>query len=1028
MGYLGNLDKIKTLELFLTDKGKELMLKENGLGLFDLITQFSLDDRDYDYRRTSNVWVDGISPIPDGSLLPYGTTQSLSNNSGGPVWFDNLSNNNPCRSCYGTNCAPLSGDCWYDMPDVRGDRGRIIENCYSDTGQTQGIRACTNIYAFYDVTSVSIANATAAKIGLNSWFNTLTATTPNYIGKLFHIAVFGERWVNTSWYPWNGKLDTWDWTPCGNGYVGAPCAGNSSTFLGDVSGPTTIDTSTDIPTTVPVYPDPVTGLYLQNSDGSVSGLPLPGDWTGFNVLPPNAISTDTGGRAEFWTTGCTLVNPKSPHYDYNETDGGTVESIPFTTTDGVNFVFATTAFTGTIFSAYTPNDFIITTPTGMPQEGTSFTLFGNLVLNACEDNCCPSNYPDLDYRGPGLFACQECNPFDNTITNGFIYKFINKQTTYTSVSRTGVSGGTMDLMLRESVADCVKYRGMDRNVLVVDVFDETAGGQDQDPAGGVNPRSAGVLPLGRKNFYNGTDGIPGNFVSATLGDPDGEASPNWQVLDYTGYHGRLDIGEPPTLTDNWGIYLPGSQIQARQQQPTLDWKYSQDLFLKTHGLYENFQGFVYPVVPLDDPVEDTNSARMVFPLHLYGALYGDVVPLNEFQDNPTVVARGGTLSACTITNAYSGLTPITYNPNGVSQMNYNSNLDWEPFDSSQFGPLDAISPLGGPVKGLRNWGWQFNPTVGCSSLPCNVADIFSGGTFQSDLDSFVTGSSYFITVTTTACTECQCLPAVFINKQGPIIVIDDDDEGCLCPDGTYDPKCCEGDPPEPDDPIYGICGPLPEREPTSRPGGSINANGSIVRPERLPDFSSPGEVVPRPSPPLSRRSTQFDRNVKTTEPPLNTKSISGEYSSKYSIDFNITLNQFLEDDGKVNWDVKFTSTSQYGSKILEEGDGVEFYWVLTPGYVITQRNPKMTQACKSPSYSLIKENKRSYKGVNISFLKGYWDENSKNALNYKSEYRGETSYEFCVTMAYKYLGKVLKKTKRFGITGTEAGYRINIKS
>ena len=83
MGYLGNLDKIKTLELFLTDKGKELMLKENGLGLYDLISQFSLDDHDYDYRRTSNVWVDGISPIPDGSLLPYGTTQSLSNNNGG---------------------------------------------------------------------------------------------------------------------------------------------------------------------------------------------------------------------------------------------------------------------------------------------------------------------------------------------------------------------------------------------------------------------------------------------------------------------------------------------------------------------------------------------------------------------------------------------------------------------------------------------------------------------------------------------------------------------------------------------------------------------------------------------------------------------------------------------------------------------------------------------------------------------------------------------------------------------------------
>jgi len=1024
MGYLGNLDKIKTLELFLTDKGKELMLKENGLGLFDLIAQFSLDDKDYDYRRTSNVWVDGISPIPDGSLLPYGTTQSLSNNTGGPLWFDNLSVNNDCRSCDGTNCAPLSGDCWYDMPDVRGDRGRIIENCYSDTGQTEGVRACTNIYAFYDVTSVNRSDADAAKIGLESWFSTLTATTPNYSGKLFHIAVFGERWVNTSWYPWNGKLDTWDWTPCGNGYVGAPCGNNSSTFLGGVSGPTTPDT-TNPEIDIYTYPEPVTGLYTQATNGTVSGI-LTGDWTGFNALPPNAISTDTGGRAEFWTTGCTLVNSRSPQYDYNSNYEGLVLNIPFTT-DGTNFVFATTAFTGTIFSAYTPNDFIVTTPYGLPPGGSSNTLFGILELNACEDNCCPSNYPDLGYSGPGLFGCQECSPFDNTITNGFIYRYINKGTSWDFISGS-TSGGTMDLLMYESIADCVKYRGMDRNVLIVDVFDETQGGMDQSPAGGTNPRSAGILPLGRKTYYNGTDGNAGNVVSTTLGDLGGELSATWQVNDNTGYHGNLDIGEPPTLTDNWGIYLPGSQIQARQQQPTEDWKYSQDLFLKTHGLYENFQGFVYPVVPLADPVGDTTSAKMVFPLHLYGALYGNVVPLSEFQDNPTVIARGGTLSACTITNNYDTLIPVTYNVNGVTQMSQNSNYNWEPFDSSQFTQLDSITPLFPYTKGLMNWGWRFNPTVGCSSLPCNVGDIFSGGTFQTDLDSFVTGSSYFITVTTTACTECQCLPAVFINKKGPSIVIDDDDEGCLCPDGTYSPKCCEGDPPGPEEPIYGICGPLPEREPIIKPGGSLNQNGSIGRPDKLPDFSSPGSVVPRPFPSLNRRSAQFDRNVKTNEPPINTKSISGEYSSKYSIDFNITLNQFLEDNGKVNWDVKFTSTSQYGSKILEEGDGAEFYWVLTPGYALTQRNPKITQACKSPSYSLIKENKRSYKGVNISFLKGYWDENSENALNYKSEYRGETSYEFCVTMAYKYLGKVLKKTKRFVITGTDAGYRINIKS
>ena len=29
--------------------------------------------------------------------------------------------------------------------DVRGDRGTKIISCFSDTGQTQGVKACTNI-------------------------------------------------------------------------------------------------------------------------------------------------------------------------------------------------------------------------------------------------------------------------------------------------------------------------------------------------------------------------------------------------------------------------------------------------------------------------------------------------------------------------------------------------------------------------------------------------------------------------------------------------------------------------------------------------------------------------------------------------------------------------------------------------------------------------------------------------------------------------------------------------------------------
>ena len=1051
MGYLGNLDRIKTLELFLTDKGKELMLKENGMGLHDLISQFSLDDRDYDYRRTSNVWVDGISPVPDGSLLPYGTTQFGINNGG---VLSDVDFNNDCRPSEDTNTTPFSENCWYDMPDVRGDRGNLILNCYGDTGHTQGIKSCTNVYAFYDVTSVEKSDADAAKIGLNDWFAGVTASTPNYSGKLFHIAVFGERWINTSWYPWNGKLDTWDWTPCGNGitdiaspfwdYCKSPYTpngpGNSSTFLGPITGPAGAG--------IPEYRTPVTGLYLQadlannlNTYGFSTG-----DWTGFNVLPPNTIrggltTNGTGGRAEFWTTGCTLVDSRAPGYDYDETAAGiTPTPIGFTASTSssgdVTYTFDSNSFSfSPTFSAYTPNDFTITTTSGIPTQGSKNNLFGNLPINSCEDNCCPSNYPELGYTGPGLFGCQDCSPYDNTITNGFVYKFENNNTNWVFTDADlGISGGTMDLVISESISDCVKYRGMDRNVLIVDIFDETQGGERYN-----NPSSAsagGILPLGRKEYYNGEGNAAVTNIT-TLGNLGGELTlplySGWGDVDNTGYHGgsgrvSTQSGLVPTNSpSSWNI--SGNDMPPpRLNQPTEDWKYSQDLFLKTHSLYENFAGFVYPVVPLESPTGDTVNSKTVFPLHLYGAIYGNVVPVSEFVDNPTVVAVGGTLIECTVTNPYDALIPITYNANGVTQMNLNSDYNFEPFESSEFTLFDTITPLAPYVKGMRNWGWDFNPTVGCSSLPCVVSDIFSGGTFSADLNSFITGSSSFNTVVTTACTECQCLPAVFINKQGPILVIEDEDEGCLCPDGTYSKECCEENPTTPDDPIFGICGPIPQKGPIVGGANNINQDGGIILPPKVPNFTSPGIQVPKSSNLVDRREAQYDRNVKTTEPPLNTKSLSGYYSSKYSIDFDIYLNQFLEDDGKVNWDVKFSSTSQYGSKILEEGDGAEFYWVIGPGYRKTKRNPKLTQACKSPSYSLIKENKNSYKGVNVGFLKGYWSETPGNMESYMSEYRGEVSYEFCVTMVYKYLGKVLKKTKRFSISGTNAGYRINIKT
>ena len=37
-------------------------------------------------------------------------------------------------------------------------------------------------------------------------------------------------------------------------------------------------------------------------------------------------------------------------------------------------------------------------------------------------------------------------------------------------------------------------------------------------------------------------------------------------------------------------------------------------------------------------------------------------------------------------------------------------------------------------------------------------------------------------------------------------------------------------------------------------------------------------------------------------------------------------------------------------------------------------------------------------------------------------------YEFCVTMVYTYKSKLLKKTKRFNVTGNDYGYKLKVKA
>ena len=85
-------------------------------------------------------------------------------------------------------------------------------------------------------------------------------------------------------------------------------------------------------------------------------------------------------------------------------------------------------------------------------------------------------------------------------------------------------------------------------------------------------------------------------------------------------------------------------------QPTIP--YSADFYTFRHIYtnFDNFKAFVYPIV------RDSAGPRTAFPLHVYGAMERNTVGLDVLKVNPTVDALGGSFSAITKYNPYSGLT------------------------------------------------------------------------------------------------------------------------------------------------------------------------------------------------------------------------------------------------------------------------------------------------------------------------------------------------------------------------------------
>ena len=54
-----------------------------------------------------------------------------------------------------------------------------------------------------------LSTGQAAKNGIDNWANNYrTNINTGWTGSVFHIPVYGERWINASYYPWHGELDT----------------------------------------------------------------------------------------------------------------------------------------------------------------------------------------------------------------------------------------------------------------------------------------------------------------------------------------------------------------------------------------------------------------------------------------------------------------------------------------------------------------------------------------------------------------------------------------------------------------------------------------------------------------------------------------------------------------------------------------------------------------------------------------------------------------------------------------------------
>lgn len=417
---------------------------------------------------------------------------------------------------------------------------------------------------------------------------------------------------------------------------------------------------------------------------------------GQNTLTLEGANGFSGGPASF---GCEIVGPFAEGTFTVNTDFDI-----FSAQTGIDTYTA-----NTIFSSLNEVGNTFNTQTNVCPSGYTYDVCSDSCVKTTEPGCI--TYPDGEDvwnfnsgSDPHCFKSEICLTLQTTQVNP-----VPNGTDIWAFYDTTSTGTDMANAAKTSLDSWVSSLGT-----------SFTGNTYHIPVGGErwlswasSPISGGTLPI--TNTYGaGFNVLPSGMVGNTV--PVG-VSPN--VLSIYFIDESQSIYHGYAAQNSCGYYAPsGNIVTDWSNQPTVAYSGDFTTFMSAFNAYDDFKGFIYPIV------KDGNAARLAFPLHVYGALETSTVAISDLIENPTVTAAGGTLSAITITNPYTGLTGTNV-------------------DTGYTGP------------GLENFGFGANYTLGtdsCGGLTCtdpgfqascltSDASRFFDGTFQQDLFTFLQGSS-----------------------------------------------------------------------------------------------------------------------------------------------------------------------------------------------------------------------------------------------------------------------------------------------